>query len=294
MSKQMQLIDFSAPIGSIAAYEASLAQIPFLSETEEMDLGRAWYEEQDLQAARALVLAHLRFVVKIARQYMGYGLPHADLIQEGNVGLMKAVKRFNPTMGVRLAAFAAYWIKSEIHEFVLRNWRLVRIATTKAQRKLFFNLRRLKKGFNTLTAQEVQLIAEDLKVSPKAVQEMELRLQAQDVFLDAQEEETRDPYSALPMSESSYLYQDPAEIIIKEREQQCLDKNLQLALTQLPDRTREIILARNFAEEKTHLQILADQYGISAERVRQIEQAGMQQLRLALTHADIPLIGTRH
>ncbi len=292
MTHQMQALDFSAPIGSIAAYEAYVGQIPLLTESQEQDWAQQWYATGDLQAARQLVLAHLRFVVKIARQYMGYGLPHADLIQEGNVGLMKAVKRFNPTLGVRLAAFAVHWIKSEIHEFVLRNWRLVRIATTKAQRKLFFNLRRLKKGFTCLTPQEVQMIAEDLKVSPKAVQEMEVRLQAQDVFLDVSEEDALDPYSTLPVAQTSFLYQDPAEIVIAEREQHCFSQKLQQALAQLPQRTREIILARHFAEEKTNLKTLADAHGISAERVRQIEQAGMQQLRQRLAYGDIALIGS--
>lgn len=282
MTTQLQLIDFSAPIGSIAAYEARVLQIPLLSLAEEQDLARRWFIEQDLAAAKQLVVSHLRYVVRIARQYTGYGLAQADLIQEGNIGLMKAVKRFDPEVGVRLATFAAYWIKSEIHEFILRNWRLVRVATTKAQRKLFFNLRRMKKGLQWLTSSETQAIADDLNVSCKAVQEMEMRLQAQDVFLDLVPEDDDVAYYQLPNPHDAAVYQDPAQIIIAQHEQQTTAQQVQQALAKLPSRTREIILARHLAEDKTNLQTLAAQYGVSAERIRQIEQAGMQQLQQAL------------
>jgi RNA polymerase sigma-32 factor len=290
MNHSMQPVDFLAPIGSIAAYEAHVAQISMLSAAEEEALARRWFEEKDLEAAKKLVLAHLRFVVKIARGYLGYGLPQADLIQEGNIGLMKAVKHFDPNVGVRLATFCAYWIKSEIHEYVMRNWRLVRIATTKAQRKLFFNLRRLKKGFHWLTGNEAQIIADELKVTRQDVHEMEMRLQAQDVFLDLMPEDDSEAAYVLPNTDTGIIYQDPAQLMITHDEEQMRSQRVQQALAQLPSRTREIILARHLTEEKTNLQTLAAQFGISAERVRQIEQAGMLQLQKALL--DVPLISS--
>jgi RNA polymerase sigma-32 factor len=270
MLKEMQFIDFTA----------QAMQIPMLSEAQERDLAQRWFYEQDLMAAKQLVLSHMRFVVKIARNYDGYGLLQADLIQEGNIGLMKAVKRFDPNLGVRLATFAAYWIKSEIHNFVLRNWKLVRIATTKAQRKLFFNLRRLKKGFSALTSSEIKTIAEELNVKPKDVKEMELRLQAQDVFLDITPEEGNEARYSLPTpQDAGMVYQNPEQLYIEHAEQTTTTNQLQQALSKLPERTRDIILARHLSTEKTSLQDLAQKYGISAERVRQIEVAGMELLR---------------
>lgn len=270
MQKEMQLIDFSV----------KALKIPMLSEAQEQDLARLWFYEQDLNAAKQLVLSHLRFVVKIARNYVGYGLPQADLIQEGNIGLMKAVKRFDPNLGVRLATFAAYWIKSEIHNYVLRNWRLVRVATTKAQRKLFFNLRRLKKGFTSLTNNEIKTIATELNVKLQDVKEMEIRLQAQDVFLDMTPEENNGSAYVLPHSnDASLIYQNPEQLYLEHDEQQTNNAQLQQALTQLPDRTRDIIASRYLAEEKQSLHELAEKYNISAERVRQLEQAGMEKLR---------------
>ncbi len=270
MVKEMQLIDFNA----------KSLQIPLLSAADELALAQRWFYEQDLMAAKQLILSHLRFVVKIARNYAGYNLPQADLIQEGNIGLMKAVKRFDPNLGVRLATFAAYWIKSEIHDYVLRNWRLVRVATTKAQRKLFFNLRRMKKGFNALTTNEIKTIATELNVKPQDVKEMELRLQAQDVFLDRAPEEGHESRYTLPTpQDAGLIYQNPEHLYIEHDEQQLHTQKLQQALLQLPERTKDIIFSRHLSEEKSSLYDLAEKYGISAERIRQIEQAGMLQLR---------------
>jgi RNA polymerase sigma-32 factor len=269
----MQAIDFPSKI----------LQIPMLDEAEEHALAQRWFYEQDLVAAKQLVLSHLRFVVKIARHYAGYGLQQADLIQEGNIGLMKAVKRFDPNLGVRLATFATYWIKSEIHNFVLRNWRLVRVATTKAQRKLFFNLRRLKKGFSALTNSEIKIIAAQLNVKPKDVKEMELRLTAHDVFLDNASEESSESRYTLPTpQEAGIVYQNPEQLYIEHIEQQTSSQKLQQALLQLPQRTREIIFSRHLSAEKSSLCDLAKKYGISAERIRQIEQAGMGLLKNVL------------
>jgi RNA polymerase sigma-32 factor len=270
MLKEMQLIDF----------QGQALQIPMLSEMDERSLAQRWFYEQDLNAAKQLVLSHLRFVVRIARHYKGYGLPQDDLIQEGNIGLMKAVKRFDPNLGVRLATFAIYWIKSEIHNYVLRNWRLVRIATTKAQRKLFFNLRRLKKGFTSLTNTEIKTIATELNVKPNEVKEMELRLQAQDVFLDITPEEGKESHFALPTpTDAGMVYQNPEQLYIEHTEQTSTTNQLQQALSKLPERTRDIISARYLSEEKTSLHELAQKYNISAERVRQIEVMGMDKLR---------------
>lgn len=269
MPKELQLIDFPT----------QALQIPMLSEAEEASLAHRWFYQQDLTAAKQLVLSHLRFVVKIARNYRGYGLPEADLIQEGNIGLMKAVKRFDPNLGVRLATFAAYWIKSEIHDFVLRNWRLVRVATTKAQRKLFFNLRRLKKGFSALTSNEIKTIATELNVKPQEVKEMEMRLQAQDVFLDITPEEGSETYTLPTPHDACMVYQNPEQLYIEHHEQATNKNQLQQALSKLPERTRDIILSRYILEEKSSLHDLAKKYNISAERVRQIEVMGMEKLR---------------
>ncbi len=277
MSSQLQAIDFTS----------KTLQIPMLSLLDEQALARRWHEEQDLDAAKQLILSHLRFVVRLARQYSGYGLAQEDLIQEGNIGLMKAVKCFDPNLGVRLATFAAYWIKAEIHDFVLRNWRLVRVATTKAQRKLFFNLRRLKKGFSALTRQEIQDIAVELNVKPQDVQEMEMRLYNQDVFLDTTPEDGQEYHYTLPTStDAGLVYQNPEHLYLEDQQQKKTSQQLQNALAQLPERTRDIILARHLSQEKTSLHDLAQRYKISAERVRQIEQAGMEKLRAAFDDAS--------
>jgi RNA polymerase sigma-32 factor len=272
----------SGPVGSLEAYVERVSAIPMLSREEELALARRFHEHQDLDAARELVLSHLRFVVHIARGYMGYGLPVADLIQEGNVGLMKAVKRFDPGMGVRLVSFAVHWIRAEIHEFVIRNWRLVRIATTKAQRKLFFNLRRMKKNLAWLSDEETRAVAGDLGVAPREVREMEQRLSARDLPFDPAPDNDDDdaivsPSFYLPSPES-----DPATIVEQEQWGGAVAGALANALDSLDERSRTVIKARWLAEDKRTLQDLADDYGVSAERIRQIESAALVKLREAM------------
>ncbi|HEY7740502.1 MAG TPA: RNA polymerase sigma factor RpoH [Steroidobacteraceae bacterium] len=272
----------TGPVGSLEAYVERVSGIPMLSREQEFELARRFREHQDLDAARDLVLSHLRFVVHIARGYLGYGLPVGDLIQEGNVGLMKAVKRFDPDMGVRLVSFAVHWIRAEIHEYVIRNWRLVRIATTKAQRKLFFNLRRMKKNLAWLTDEETRAVAGELGVAPQEVRDMEQRLSARDLSFDPapdtdEEEITASPSLYLPSPEA-----DPAVTIEQEQWEGTVSASLAAAVEQLDARSREVIRARWLAEDKRTLQDLADQYGVSAERIRQIESAALTKLRTAL------------
>jgi RNA polymerase sigma-32 factor len=271
----------AGPVGSLDAYIHAVTAIPVLGAGEEQRLARQLRDSEDLDAARELVVSHLRFVVHIARGYMGYGLPLGDLIQEGNVGLMKAVKRFDPDVGVRLVSFAVHWIRAEIHEFVLRNWRLVRVATTKAQRKLFFNLRRAKTNLGWLSRQETEAIAQDLGVPVREVMEMEQRLAGQDLVYDplpnADEEGSASPALYLPAPNA-----DPAEALEAEDWQDRGTERLQAAMLGLDARSREIVTARWMSDEKTTLQDLAAKFGISAERVRQIEQQAMRALRGAL------------
>ena len=274
----------SGPLGSLEAYVAQVSSIPMLGREEEMELARRFHEDQDLDAARDLVLSHLRFVVHIARGYMGYGLPVGDLIQEGNVGLMKAVKRFDPDMGVRLVSFAVHWIRAEIHEFVIRNWRLVRVATTKAQRKLFFNLRRMKKNLAWLSDAEANAVAGELGVEPGEVREMERRLSARDLSFDpapdaGDEESVVSPSLYLPSAEA-----DPAMIVEQDQWDGAVSGSLATALQGLDDRSRAVIKARWLAEseDKKTLQDLADEFGVSAERIRQIESAAIGKLRSAM------------
>ncbi|MGQ0429737.1 MAG: RNA polymerase sigma factor RpoH [Gammaproteobacteria bacterium] len=272
----------TGPVGSLEAYVERVSSIPMLSREEEFELARRFRDDQDLEAARALVLSHLRFVVHIARGYMGYGLPVADLIQEGNVGLMKAVKRFDPDMGVRLVSFAVHWIRAEIHEFVIRNWRLVRIATTKAQRKLFFNLRRMKKNLSWLTDEETRAVAGELGVEPHEVRDMEQRLSARDLSFDPLPDADEDE---APTSPSLYLpapTADPAAAIEQEQWEGAVSGALAKAVESLDERSREIIRSRWLAEDKRTLQELAGRYGVSAERIRQIESAALAKLRVAL------------
>jgi RNA polymerase sigma-32 factor len=273
----------SGPVGSLEAYVERVSGIPMLGRDEEFALARRFRDHQDLDAARDLVLSHLRFVVHIARGYMGYGLPVADLIQEGNVGLMKAVKRFDPGMGVRLVSFAVHWIRAEIHEYVIRNWRLVRVATTKAQRKLFFNLRRMKKNLAWLSDEETAAVAGELGVEPREVREMEQRLSARDLSFDPapdtdEEEAVVSPSLYLPSPES-----DPAAIVEQDQWDGEVAGSLATALEGLDERSRTVIRARWLAEEKKTLQDLADEYGVSAERIRQIETAAMRKLRTAMS-----------
>ncbi|HEX4871508.1 MAG TPA: RNA polymerase sigma factor RpoH [Nevskiaceae bacterium] len=263
--------------GSLDAYIASVGQIPVLDVAEEQQLARRLREDQDLAAAQKLVLSNLRFVVHIARGYMGYGLQLADLIQEGNVGLMKAVKRFDPDVGVRLISFAVHWIKAEIHEFVLKNWRIVKIATTKAQRKLFFNLRSAKRGLGWLSPAEVESIAADLKVKPEEVLQMEARLGGGDVSFSASGSDDEDSYvpeDYLAVEEGGYAAIENGEV--QDRQEEAMREGLK----RLSERERDILMRRWLHEgEKTGLQELADEYGVSAERIRQIEVAAMKKLR---------------
>ena len=272
----------AGPLGSFDAYVGRVSRVPVLSREEEQRLAIRFREHDDLDAARQLVLSHLRFVVHIARGYSGYGLPVSDLVQEGNVGLMKAVKRFDPAVGVRLVSFAVHWIRAEIHEYVLRNWRLVRIATTKAQRKLFFNLRRLKPNLSWLSADETRAVARDLGVPATEVTEMEQRLAAHDLSFDplpagGEEEESFGPAAYLPAPNS-----DPAQQL--EHEDSDTDSAAQLAtgLRGLDERSRTILQRRWLASPKATLHELADEFGVSAERIRQIEAAAFTRLRRVL------------
>jgi RNA polymerase sigma-32 factor len=269
----------AGPLGSFEAYVERVSRVPVLSREEEQQLARRFREDDDLDAARQLVLSHLRFVVHIARGYNGYGLPVSDLVQEGNVGLMKAVKRFDPTVGVRLVSFAVHWIRAEIHEYVLRNWRLVRIATTKAQRKLFFNLRRLKRNLSWLSAEETRAVAKDLGVPATEVTEMEQRLSAHDLSFDplpaaGEEEESYGPAAYLGAPDA-----DPAKQV--EAEDWDGDSTAQLAsgLESLDERSRNIVQRRWLVTPKATLHELADEYGVSAERIRQIEASAFTRLR---------------
>ncbi|MBV8876268.1 MAG: RNA polymerase sigma factor RpoH [Gammaproteobacteria bacterium] len=268
----------AGPLGSLDAYLERVSRIPVLGREDERALAERFRSQEDLLAARELVLSHLRFVVHIARGYSGYGLPIGDLIQEGNVGLMKAVKRFDPSLNVRLVSFAVHWIRAEIHEYVLRNWRLVKIATTKAQRKLFFNLRRLKKNLSWLSAEETAAVARDLGVSPAEVTEMEKRLAARDLSFDpapeADDEELYSPAAYLPAPEA-----DPAEQVEDAESAEDSSERLQGALGQLDARSRDIVQRRWMSEDKATLHELAGKYGVSAERIRQIESSALGKLR---------------
>jgi RNA polymerase sigma-32 factor len=277
-----QSLAFDGPVGSLDAYVERVSSIPVLSRDEELELAKRFHEHQDLDAARQLVLSHLRFVVHVARGYMGYGLPVADLIQEGNVGLMKAVKRFDPDMGVRLVSFAIHWIRAEIHEYVIRNWRLVRVATTKAQRKLFFNLRRMKKNLAWLSDEETNAVAGELGVEPREVREMEQRLAARDLSFDPapdadEEEGFGSPSLYLPSPDL-----DPAATVEKEEWEGAVSDSLSAAIDKLDKRSRAVIKARWLAEDKRTLQDLADEFGVSAERIRQIEATAIGRLRAAM------------
>src|SRR5262245_41384733 len=276
-------LTLTGPLGSLEAYVERVSSIPMLDREQELALARRFRDEEDLDAARELVLSHLRFVVHIARGYLGYGLPVGDLIQEGNVGLMKAVKRFDPDMGVRLVSFAVHWIRAEIHEFVIRNWRLVRVATTKAQRKLFFNLRRMKKNLGWLSEDETKAVAGELGVEPGEVREMERRLSARDLsfdpLLDGNDDEApASPAMYLPAAEA-----DPATIVEQDEWDGAVSSSLASALDGLDERSRTIVKSRWLGEEKKTLQELAADYGVSAERIRQIEAAALVKLRSAMT-----------
>ena len=275
----LQEMDIASPGGNLESYINSIHNIGILSSEEEKKLAEDLYYRNDLDAARKLVLAHLRFVVYVAKTYSGYGLSEADLIQEGNIGLMKAVRRFNPEVGVRLISFAVHWIKAEIHEYVLRNWKIVKIATTKAQRKLFFNLRSKKKDLGWLTEEEVKSISEDLGVKPSEVKEMEKRLSGLDMSFDPLEGDANEKANYAPANYLEDSTSNPSEIIEKEDDSSLNTAHLYEALKQLDDRSRDIIYDRWLSAEKLTLHELAEKYGISAERVRQIEQNAMKKVK---------------
>ncbi len=282
MSQSLQPVDQMVPGANLAAYVQAVSTIPVLSVERERELAEDLYFNNNLQAARELVMSHLRFVVHIARSYSGYGLAEADLIQEGNVGLMKAVKRFNPEKGVRLVSFAVHWVKAEMHEFILRNWRIVKVATTKAQRKLFFNLRGAKKSLAWLSADEAQAVADDLGVDVREVQRMEGRLSNRDLSYDLPRDGDDDDAWQAPQYYLEDHSADPAEAVEASDWQQSSQSQLHEALAELDERSRDILAQRWLAEEKATLHELAARYSVSAERIRQLEQNAMKKLRAAI------------
>ena len=282
MTTSLQPAYALVPGANLEAYVNTVNSIPLLTPEQERELAESLYYEQDLGAARQMVLAHLRFVVHIARSYSGYGLAQADLIQEGNVGLMKAVKRFNPEMGVRLVSFAVHWIKAEIHEFILRNWRIVKVATTKAQRKLFFNLRSQKKRLAWLNNEEVHRVAESLGVEPREVREMESRLTGHDMAFDPAAEADDDSAFQSPANYLEDHRYDPARQLEDADWSDNSNNNLHEALEVLDERSRDILYQRWLAEEKATLHDLAQKYNVSAERIRQLEKSAMNKLKLSI------------
>ena len=280
MSKNLEM-QLAVPAGNLDAYIQATRSIPMLSAEEEKELATRLQEQGDLGAAQKLILSHLRFVVHIARGYSGYGLPLADLIQEGNIGLMKAVKRFDPRVGVRLVSFAVYWIRAEIHEFILRNWRIVKVATTKAQRKLFFNLRSAKQRLGWLNHDEVETVARDLGVTPKDVLEMESRMSGQDIAFDEPDSDDDKPTFS-PVSYLQDVQNEPSRIIEAEDWEAHNHEQLQEAMQTLDDRSRDIIESRWLTENKATLHQLADKYHVSAERIRQLENNAIRKLQKAM------------
>jgi RNA polymerase sigma-32 factor len=272
-----------ATLESLEAYIRFANSVPMLSAEEEKALAMRLKYCHDLEAAQKLVLSHLRFVIKVTREFSGYGLSQADLIQEGNIGLMKAVKRFDPQMKVRLVSFAVHWIKAEIHEFVIKNWRIVKVATTKAQRKLFFNLRSNKKRLGWLNAEEVKDIANTLKVKPEEVIEMEIRLHGQDMAFEAPEEESEEEMTASPMHYLPSHQGDPSEELETEEWARSTVDKLQKALQNLDERSQDILTQRWLNEQQTTLHDLANKYQISAERIRQLEANAMKALKKAIS-----------
>jgi RNA polymerase sigma-32 factor len=280
---QLTNLQFALPTGSIESYISSVNQVPILSLEEEQVLARRLRDENDIEAARRLVMSHLRFVVKIARGYSGYGLSQADLIQEGNVGLMKAVKRFDPEVGVRLVSFAVHWVRAEMHEYILKNWRIVKIATTKAQRKLFFNLRSSKKRLGWLNQNEVNEVAETLGVKPSDVLEMEKRMSNYDASFDGLVDDDDDESTYSPSYYLENKSAGPEEIIETAQLDEESENALFNAIAVLDDRSKDIIAKRWLAEDKATLHELAAVYDVSAERIRQIENNAMKKLRETIT-----------
>ncbi|MCX2973781.1 RNA polymerase sigma factor RpoH [Halieaceae bacterium IMCC8485] len=282
MSSNLQPVDQMVPGANLAAYVQAVGSIPVLSPERERELAEDLFYNDNLTAARELVMSHLRFVVHIARSYSGYGLAEADLIQEGNVGLMKAIKRFDPEKGVRLVSFAVHWIKAEMHEYILRNWRIVKVATTKAQRKLFFNLRSKKKSLSWLSADEAKAVAEDLGVDVKEVHRMEGRLTSRDLAYDMSTDSDDDDAWQAPQYYLEDHSSDPAQTVEEGDWKQNSQAQLHSALADLDERSRNILAQRWLAEEKSTLHELADQYGVSAERIRQLEANAMKKLKVAI------------
>lgn len=279
MGTNLQPVDMLTPGANLESYIQAVNGIPILSVDEERNLAERLHDEQDLEAARHMVMSHLRFVVHIAKSYSGYGLSQADLIQEGNVGLMKAVKRFDPSYGVRLVSFAVHWIKAEIHEFILKNWRIVKIATTKAQRKMFFNLRSAKKRLAWLTHDEVNAVAEDLGVEAKVVREMEGRLSAHDMAFDAGTDDDDDSAYQAPANFLEDHQHDPAKRLEKLDWTQDSNSRLHEALKTLDERSLDILNKRWLSESKSTLHELAAEYEVSAERIRQLEKNAMKKVK---------------
>ena len=276
-------LGFPVNLGNIEAYISAVNHLPLLTQEEELSLARRLRNENDLAAAQALIVSHLRLVVSIARGYLGYGLPHADLIQEGNVGLMKAVKRYDPEQGVRLVSYAMHWIKAEIHEYILRNWRMVKLATTKAQRKLFFNLRSHKPGLDAMTPDQVDDLAATLKVKREEVIEMEMRMAGRDVALEAPTDDEDDHYA--PISYLSAEHSEPHKVLEAKQFDHLQSEGLEAALAKLDARSRRIVEARWLANDDgsgATLHELAAEFGVSAERIRQIETAAMKKMKVSL------------
>ena len=276
-------LGFSGSLGNIDAYISAVNRLPMLTQEEEVKLARDLREKNDLGAAQKMVLSHLRLVVSIARGYLGYGLPHADLIQEGNIGLMKAVKRFDPAQNVRLVSYAMHWIKAEIHEYILKNWRLVKVATTKAQRKLFFNLRSHKEGLDAMTPAQVEALAKTLDVKREEVIEMETRLSGRDIALESPTDDDDDKFA--PIAYLSSESSEPTRVIEAKQYDRMQSEGLETALSKLDDRSRRIVEARWLANDDgsgATLHELADEFGVSAERIRQIEAVALKKMKTAL------------
>jgi len=276
-------LGFSGSLGNIDAYISAVNRLPMLTHEEEMSLARRLRESNDLAAAQSLVLSHLRLVVSIARGYLGYGLPHADLIQEGNIGLMKAVKRFDPDQGVRLVSYAMHWIKAEMHEYILKNWRLVKVATTKAQRKLFFNLRSHKEGLDSMTSDQVDALAKTLNVKREEVIEMEMRLSGHDIALESPTDDEDEKFA--PIAYLSSDSNEPTKVLEAQQFDRLQTEGLENALGKLDPRSRRIVEARWLANDDgsgATLHELADEFGVSAERIRQIETVALKKMKGSL------------
>jgi len=276
-------LGFSGTLGNIDAYISAVNRLPMLTHEEEIDLATRLRDNNDLSAAQQMVMSHLRLVVSIARGYLGYGLPHADLIQEGNIGLMKAVKRFDPDQGVRLVSYAMHWIKAEMHEYILKNWRLVKVATTKAQRKLFFNLRSHKEGLETMSPKQIDALAKTLDVKREEVIEMEMRLSGRDIALDAPTDDDDDKFA--PIAYLKTESEEPTQVLESRQYDRLQSEGLESALSKLDARSRHIIESRwlrNDDGSGATLHELADEYGVSAERIRQIESAALKKMKGAL------------